>query len=228
MKKQLLLAVLLTFLINLTGCAEMNRDERSTAFDLVNQATETVQRFKGMPDLQVFAEYLQTARGIIVLPSVIKGGFVLGGEGGNGVMMVKTDGGSWSHPAFYTLGAASFGLQMGLQKTEILLVLRSNKAVAAVLDHQGKLGADAGVTIGTIGQGAEISTTTNIGADVLAFANSKIGLFGGAALEGAVLVRRVDLNEAYYDKGATPKGILYQGQGQNSHAARLRAVLNAP
>ncbi len=228
MKKTAILAALFVFIAGLSGCAEMRRDERSTAVDLVNQATDTVQRFKGMPDLKRFADYMPSARGIVVLPSVIKGGFMLGGEGGNGVLLVKTDDGSWSHPAYYILGAASFGLQMGLQDTEIVLVLRSDNAVQAVLDHQGKLGADAGITIGTIGQGAEISTTTNIGVDILAFANSKIGLFGGAALEGAVLARRVDLNEAYYGRGATPRAILYQGQYQNPQADGLRAALTGP
>jgi len=228
MKPLTLFAALLVFVMGLSGCAELRRDERSIATDLVNQATETVQRFKGMPDLKIFAQYMPGARGVIILPSVIKGGFMLGGEGGNGVMLVKTDDGSWSPPAFYILGAASFGIQMGLQDTEIVLVLRSDNAVAAVLENQGKLGADAGLTIGTIGQGAEISTTTNIGVDVLAFANSKIGLFGGAALEGAVLARRVDLNEAYYGRGVTPRGILYQGQGQNSQSDALRAALTGP
>lgn len=225
MKKTVLFAVLLVFATGLSGCAEMRRDERSIAFDLVNQATETVQRFKAMPDLKRFAEYMPAARGIVVLPSVIKGGFMIGGEGGNGVLLVKTADGSWSPPAFYILGAASFGIQMGLQDTEIILVLRSDSAVAAIIDNQGKFGADAGLTVGTIGQGAEVSTTTNIGVDVLAFANSKIGLFGGAALEGAVLARRVDLNEAYYGRGATPRGIMYRDQGQNPQADALRAAL---
>jgi lipid-binding SYLF domain-containing protein len=225
MKKSIVASALFVFVVTLSGCAEMQRDKNSTAVDLVNQATETVQRFKGMPDLKIFAEYMPTAHGIVVLPSVIKGGFMFGGEGGNGVLLVKSDDGSWSPPAFYVLGAASLGVQMGLQDTEIILVLRSNDAVSAILDHQGKFGADAGLTIGTIGRGAEISTTTNIGLDVLAFANAKIGFFGGAALEGAVLARRVDLNEAYYGKGATPRGIVYQGQSQNSQADALRAAL---
>jgi lipid-binding SYLF domain-containing protein len=228
MKKTTLLAALIVFVASITGCAEMRRDEHSIAVDLVNQATETVQRFKGMPDLKQFAEYMPSARGIIVFPSVIKGGFLLGGEGGSGVMLVKGDDGSWSPPAFYVLGAASIGIQMGLQDTEIILVLRSDNAVMAVLDHQGKLGADAGLTIGTLGQGAEISTTTNIGVDILAFANSKIGLFAGATFEGAALIRRVDLNEAYYGRGATPRGILYQGLSQNPQADGLRAALSGP
>ncbi len=225
MKKYPFFTALLVIVFGLSACAEMHRDKRSTANDLVNQATETVQRFKSMPDLKKFANYMPNARGIVVLPSVIKGGFLLGGEGGNGVLLAKTDNGSWSSPAFYALGAASFGIQMGLQDTEIILVLRSDEAVTAILEHQGKLGADAGLTLGTIGKGVEISTTANIGVDILAFANSKIGLFGGAALEGAVLVRRVDLNEAYYGQGTTPRGILYQGQGQNPQADRLRAAL---
>ncbi len=224
MKNSILVSVASIILV-LCGCAEMRRDKYSTAVDIVNQATETVQRFKGMPDLKEFANYMPTARGIVVLPSVVKGGFMLGGEGGNGVLLVKSEDGSWSPPAFYVLGAASLGIQMGLQDTEIILVLRSNGAVSAILDHQGKFGADAGITIGTIGQGAELSTTANIGLDVLAFSNSKIGFFGGAALEGAVLARRVDLNEAYYGKGATPRGIVYLGQSQNLQADALRAAL---
>jgi lipid-binding SYLF domain-containing protein len=224
MNKSILVSGALIILV-LSSCAEMRRDKYSTAVDIVNQATETVQRFKGMPDLKEFANHMPTARGIVVLPSVVKGGFMLGGEGGNGVLLVKSEDGSWSPPAFYVLGAASLGIQMGLQDTEIILVLRSNGAVSAILDHQGKFGADAGITIGTIGQGAELSTTTNIGLDVLAFSNSKIGIFGGAALEGAVLARRVDLNEAYYGKGATPRGIVYQGQSQNLQADALRAAL---
>ncbi len=222
------LFIALFLVVALSSCAEMRRDKNSTAVDVVNQATETVQRFKRMPDLKAFADHMPTARGIVVLPSVIKGGFMFGGEGGNGVLMVKTQDGSWSPPAFYVLGAASLGIQMGLQDTEIILVLRSNGAVRAILDHQGKFGADAGLTIGTIGQGAELSTTANIGLDILAFANSKIGFFGGAAFEGAVLARRVDLNEAYYGKGATPRSIVYQGQWHNPHADALRSALASP
>jgi len=225
MKKVAFLSVLLVAAFTLGSCAEMRREPRSIAVNLVNQARETVQRFKGMPDLKLFASYMAGAKGIVVLPTVIKGGLFVGGEGGNGVLLARRDDGSWSPPAFYILGAASFGLQAGLQDTEIILILRSDKAVDAILKNQGKLGADAGITVGMIGAGAEVSTTSNIGFDVLAFANSKVGLFGGAALEGAVLARRTDLNEAYYRPGATPREILYSGQYDNPQANALRAAL---
>lgn len=225
MKKVALLSVFLVAVFTLGACAELRREPGPIAIDLVNQARETVQRFKGMPDLKLFAGYMAGAKGVVILPTVIKGGLIVGGEGGNGVLLARRDDGSWSPPAFYILGAASIGLQAGLQDTEIVLILRSDKAVEAIMKNQGKLGADAGVTIGMMGAGAEVSTTSNIGFDVLAFANSKIGLFGGAALEGAVLARRTDLNEAYYRPGATPREILYSGQYDNPQAGALRAVL---
>ncbi len=225
MKKSVFLAVMLVAVLALGSCAEMRRQPGSVAINLVNQARETVQRFQGMPDLKMFAGYLASAKGVVVLPTVIKGGLVFAGEGGNGVLLARRDDGSWSPPAFYILGAASFGLQAGLQDTEVILILRSDKAVDAIIKHQGKLGADAGITIGLIGQGAEISTTTNIGVDILAFANARIGLFGGAALEGAVLARRNDLNDAYYGAGAMPREILYGGRYDNPQANALRATL---
>lgn len=220
--------VVLIAVLALSACAEMRREPGAIAVDLVNQSTETVQRFKSMPDLSQFAKYIATARGVVVLPTVIKGGLMFGGEGGSGVLLAKQPDGSWGSPAFYFLAAASFGLQAGLQDTEIVLVLRSNKAVDAVIEHQGKLGADAGITVGMIGQGAEVSTTANIGLDVIAFANSRIGLYGGASLEGAVLARRTDLNEAYYGSGATPTAIVYDGQYSNPQADALRAALTGP
>jgi len=217
--------VVLIAVLALAACAEMQRESGPIATDLVNQATETVQRFKSMPDLSEFAKYIDTARGVVVLPTVIKGGIMFGGEGGNGVLLVKKPDGSWSAPAFYFLAAASFGLQAGLQDTEVVLVLRSNKAIDAVIKHQGKLGADAGITVGMVGKGAEVSTTANIGVDVIAFANAKVGLYGGASLEGAVLARRNDLNEAYYGPGATPPAIVFGGQYSNPQADALRAAL---
>ena len=227
MKKVIILSVFLITTLTLGGCAELRREPGSIAVNLVNQSLDTVQRFKGMPDLKLFAGYMAGAKGIVVLPTVIKAGMIIGGEGGNGVLLARRDDGSWSPPAFYILGAASFGLQAGLQDTEIVLILRSDKAVDAVIKHQGKIGADAGVTIGLMGAGAEISTTTNIGVDVLAFSNSKIGLFGGAALEGAVLARRTDLNDAYYGAGTTPGEILYGGRFDNPQSNALRAALAA-
>jgi len=227
MKKISFITIMFIAAAALASCADMRREPVDIARNVVSQATDTVNRFSSMPDLKGFAEYMPAARGIVVLPNVIKGGLMFGGEGGNGVLLVRRANGSWSQPAFYILGAASFGIQAGLQNTEIILLLQSDKAIDAVIDHQGKLGADAGITVGMIGAGAEVSTTTNIGLDVLAFANAKVGLFGGASLEGAVLARRTDLNEAYYGMGAGPRDILFGNAFANAQSGGLRAALGA-
>jgi lipid-binding SYLF domain-containing protein len=197
------------------------------ARNLVNRATETVERFKDFPELKEFARHIPGAKAVVVLPTVIKAGFFVGAEAGNGVLIARAGDGKWGYPVFYTLGAASFGIQAGLQDTEIVLVIRSDKAIRAILDHQGKLGADVGITVGLIGVGMEASTTANLGTDVLAFANSKLGVFGGASLEGAVLARRKDLNEAFYGAGATPNAIVLENKHSNGKADPLRAVLAA-
>ncbi len=228
MKTVTVIAAVFLAAAGLSSCADFRHEPPTVADNLVTHAADTVERFKTLPQMADFKQEIINARAIVVLPTVFKAGYFLGGEGGNGVLVVRGAEGVWSHPAFYTLGGASFGLQIGVQDTEIVLVLRSDKALEAVLEHQGKLGADLGLTVGLVGMGVEASTTTALGPDVLAFANSIIGLYGGATLEGAALVRRTDLNEAFYAPGATPRGIVFENKYSNPKAEALRAALAAP
>ena len=213
--------------LTLGACADIEGDPKTLPQDLIRRATETVERFKTLPELASISKHIAGARGVVVLPTVVKAGFMGAAESGHGMLLVRDGGGQWSYPAFYTLGAASFGFQAGIQDTEIVLVLRSEKALQAVIDQQGKFGADTGITVGVMGLGVEASTTANLGADVLAFAHSKVGLYGGVSLEGAALVRRKDFNEAYYGAGATPSAIVIEGKFTNPGADGLRAVLGA-
>jgi lipid-binding SYLF domain-containing protein len=168
---------------------------------------------------------MRGARGIVVLPSVVKAGFVGAAEVGNGVLLARGADGTWSDPAFYTLGAASVGLQIGIQYTEMVFILKSDRAVRSVIEHQGKLGADLGLSVGLVGAGMEASTTTNLGVDIVALTNSIIGAYGGASFEGAVLARRMDLNTAYYGAGATPQAIVIERTLRNPGADPLKAAL---
>lgn len=221
-------ALLFAAVLALGACADIEGDPQTLPQDLIHRATETVERFKTLPELAAISEHIAGARGVVVLPTVVKAGFIGAAEAGHGMLLVRDEGGRWSYPAFYTLGAASFGFQAGIQDTEVILVLRSEKALLAILDQQGKFGADTGITVGVMGLGVEASTTANLGADVLAFAHSKLGLYGGVSLEGAALVRRKDFNEAYYGPGATPKAIVLEGTFTNPEADGLRAALAAP
>ena len=225
MKKLRVAGLLLVGLVFISGCSEVLENPGVEANVIVLKATDTVIRFKESLELKEMVKFMSTAHAIIVLPTVIKGGFLIAAEGGGGVLTVRRDDGSWSNPAFYTLASASIGLQAGLQDTEIVLVLRTQKALNAVLKHQGKLGADMGLTVGIFGAGAELSTTTNLGQDIYAFSSSKVGLFAGVSFEGSALIRRKDLNEAVYGVGTTPQAIIFQGQLKTNLADDLKKAL---
>ncbi len=218
--------ILFVCAVVLAGCVGLGRFPSEVSREVVEKAEGTLSRFKDNPDFERmrFGELMAEARGVVILPTVIKAGFFGGAEGGNGVLLTR-GGGEWSHPAFYTLGAASFGLQVGLQDVEMVMVLRSEGAVEAILEHQGKFGADAGITVGVIGAGLEGSTTANLGADVVVYANAVVGLFGGISVEGAALIRRNDLNEAYYNGVLTPRQIVIERTASNPAADGLRSLL---
>jgi lipid-binding SYLF domain-containing protein len=192
--------------------------------ELVEKAALTVEKLMVDPNLPELRRYMKRAQAVLIIPQLIKGGLIIGGEGGSGVMLVKGSDGTWSSPAFYTLGAASFGLQIGGVMSEVVFTIMNDGAITAILDNQFKLGADASVAVGPIGKGVEASTTTNLSDDIYAFSKS-VGLFGGGVLEGAMIVKRTSWNELYYAAGADPQKILVERMFFNPHADRLRASL---
>ena len=217
--------LLVAVALGVSACAR-DVSLKSQSEMLVDQARWTVEMFKegnSEPD-QAFRAALKDAQGIVVFPGAVKGAFIVGAEGGNGVLLVRDQNGNWGYPAFYTLGSGSFGLQVGAQSSEIVLVLRTQKAVQAVINHQGKLGGDIQMTMGQIGAGISGATTTNVGADIVGFAHGA-GVYAGASLEGAVLARRNDLNQAYYGNGATPQTIVRDQRFANLQADPLRLSL---
>ncbi len=222
------LALLIFFMAGVFGlwaCQGIRETPAEGTDRLIDWSIITVENFSRLPKLKDFVKFLPEAHAVLVLPAVVKAGFYFGVEGGSGVLIARQSDGGWGYPAFYTLAAGSFGLQIGLQDTETILIIRNADALRSIIQNQGKFGADLGITAGFYGAGLEASTTTNLGADVLAFTNAKVGAFAGASLEGAALVRRRDLNEAFYGAGATPEGIIFNGRFKNPKANRLRSVL---
>ena len=143
-----------------------------------NRLLKNLNILKNREDRRVFLTALQNAAGVAIFPAVYKAGFFVGAEGGNGLVIARDTHGNWGYPAFYTLAGGSWGIQFGGQRAGVVLIMRSRKAVEAVLKHQGKAGADLGIALGSIGTGLEGSTTTNLAADIFAFSDAK-GLFGG-------------------------------------------------
>jgi len=192
--------------------------------ELIDSAKYTMERMLEDKFFSQVPAYLTRAKAILIVPSLFKAGFFFGAEGGNGVLLAKDDEGAWSYPAFYTMAAASFGLQFGAQDSEVLLVILTDGGLDSVLRSEVKLGADASFAVGPVGAGIEGATTANLGADIIAFSRA-VGLFGGVAGEGTVIYARDSWNQLYYDPEATPRKIVQENAAQNSGADALRGVL---
>jgi SH3 domain-containing YSC84-like protein 1 len=164
--------------------------------------------------------YMKRSKGVLIFPELYKGGFILGAEGGYGLLSARRGGGGWSAPAFYDMAAGSLGLQIGGQVSEVVLTIMSDKALNAVLDDQLKFGGDMSIAVGPIGKGIGADTTTNFQADVYSFAKTA-GLFGGVSFEGAGIIKKDDWNRAYYGQGATPRGIVMENKFKNPNSQGL-------
>jgi SH3 domain-containing YSC84-like protein 1 len=218
-------AILVVLLIGLIGCSR-TWDARTESGSLVDASRWAVERLKNQDDdmAEMFRANLRTARGIAIFPAVTKGAFIVGAQGGSGVVLVRGRDSSWSYPAFYNLAAGSFGLQAGFQSAEVVLLLRSQRAVNAVIRNQGKFGGDLTFAVGEIGGGLGAATTTALGADILGYSNVS-GLFAGMSLEGAGIIRRNDLNQAFYGRAVAPEAILLRREVANPQADVLRQTL---
>jgi lipid-binding SYLF domain-containing protein len=167
---------------------------------------------------------LRRARAVLVCPQVFRAGFIFGGQGGGCVLLGRDAAGSWSSPAFYGMGSGSFGLQIGMQDMQILMLVMTDRGLSALLDSQFKFGGDAAIAIATIGGGIAGATTSAAGADILAFARTR-GLFAGITLEGTLLSARSDWNQAYYGREVGGRQIVLAMQVHNPGADPLRAAL---
>src|SRR5215475_1937368 len=155
------------------------------AQQLVEKAKLTVQSFTAdQATGKAVRDLIKKAKGVYIAPEVLRGAFIVGASGGSGVLLIRDDKGRWNGPAFYTIGEASFGLQAGADKSEVVLLIMTDRGVSAMLASSVKLGADASVAAGPVGGGAT-AETANVSADILAFTRAK-GLYGGVSLDGAV------------------------------------------
>jgi lipid-binding SYLF domain-containing protein len=164
------------------------------------------------------------ARGVIIVPELVQGGFILGAAGGRGVLLSRASPNHWSYPAFYGMGSGSIGLQAGAKVSEIVFIILTEKGLNAILDRKFKFGAEAGVTMVAVGIGLEGASTAATGADIVAYASSN-GLFAGASLEGSYIDADNDWNALYYGPGATGRAIVQDSRYSNPGAEPLREFL---
>jgi SH3 domain-containing YSC84-like protein 1 len=188
---------------------------------IVDNSMVTFRNFMADKDMGWLHKNLKNAKAVLIVPSLLKAGFVFGGSGGNGVLLardVKT--GEWSQPAFYSIGSVTFGLQAGGESAEVIMVIRTQKAMDALFTTEFKLGGDTSISAGPRGAGAKSDVKT----DIVSFSKSK-GLFAGLNLEGSRLKVSDDSNSAYYDQAVSPVDILVKKTVSNPGSDNLRHAL---
>jgi lipid-binding SYLF domain-containing protein len=159
--------------------------------ELLMDANKTVNDLKHDPAFSTAARMMDTARAVYIVPKLVKGGFIFGAEGGDGVLVRRT-GRGWGEPKFYGMGSASFGLQAGLEQAELIFIINSDRALSGIEHGNFKLGAGAGITVVNLSSGAEGATTAH-GGDMVVWTSGS-GAYAGISFNGSVISPDKDMN----------------------------------
>jgi SH3 domain-containing YSC84-like protein 1 len=192
--------------------------------DLLDSSTRTVNDLKHDPSFAQARLMLRHARAVLIVPHLVKGGFIFGAEGGDGVLLER-HGSHWSEPAFYTMGSASFGLQAGLEEAHIVLLIMSDRALRGIEESKFKIGAGAGLTVVTLSAGAEGATSGNLSGDIVVW-TSATGAYGGLTLNGSVIDAKHDWNDEFYGRPASVSDITHN-RVRNPETKDLRLDLSS-
>jgi len=156
---------------------------------------------KGIPD-----EVMEHAKCIAVVPHMVKGGFVFGAEGGRGVASCRTESG-WSAPAFFAITGGSWGLQIGIEGIDLVMIIQDDKGMQRLLSSKFQIGGDASAAAGPVGRHASADTDWKLNAEILTYSRAK-GIFAGLTLDGAAIRRDDDSMKAIYGPDVTTKAVL--------------------
>jgi lipid-binding SYLF domain-containing protein len=176
---------------------------------IVNKASLVMEEMKNAQDSGLSYDLVRKSAGVVIIPDMFKGGFVVGGSYGKGVVVARKDG-KWSGPSFVYIGAGSVGLQIGAQLTDLILVVIGQNTMDSFLKSNFKLGGDAAIAVGPLGAQVTAATEILLKGGIYSYSRAK-GLFAGISLEGAGMGTEYDLNRAYYQTTSNPKDILYGG-----------------
>jgi lipid-binding SYLF domain-containing protein len=179
---------------------------REDATERLENAGNVLHEIMAMPDKGIPEEVLEHAKCIAVVPHMVKGGFIFGGKGGKGVATCRTANG-WSAPAFITISGGSWGLQIGVEAVDVVLIIQNEKGMQRLLSSNFQIGADASAAAGPVGRHAEAGTDWKMDTEILTYSRAK-GAFAGLTLEGASLRQDDDSRHAIYGRNVTTRAIL--------------------
>ena len=198
---------LLVLALSLTTLSAQSSDEARRLAD----AATVLDEIMAAGDQAVPRAIMEKAEGIAVFPSLIKGGFVVGGQRGHGVLSVRDKKtGGWSAPAFLTITGGSIGAQFGAQAIDLVLVVNNQRGLEQLVKNQFKVGADAGVAAGPVGREASASTDLQMRALILSYSRAR-GLFAGITLNGSTIRQDRDANERFYGTAYRTGQIVFDG-----------------
>jgi lipid-binding SYLF domain-containing protein len=179
---------------------------REDATDRLNNATKVLHEIMGMPDKGIPEEVLEHAKCVAVVPHMLKAGFIFGGKGGKGVATCRTANG-WSAPAFITISGGNWGLQIGVEAVDLVMIIQNEKGMQKLLSSNFHVGADASAAAGPVGRHAEAGTNWRMDTEILTYSRAK-GVFAGLTLEGASIRQDNDSRHAIYGRKVTTRGLL--------------------
>src|SRR5581483_11858400 len=207
-------SVVLLFAITLTAATAIGCSSRKTAvnaqgqtvtgpkaevLDRMQQSSKVLHDIMNAPDSEIPAEVLKSAKCVAIVPSMIKGGFVVGGQHGRGVATCRRPNAGWSAPAFFTLSGGSWGAQIGAEGVDLVMLIMNDEGMQQLMSNQFKVGASGSVAAGPVGRHAEASTDWKMSTGVLTYSRTR-GLFAGLDLNGAVVKPDEDSTVAFYGK----------------------------
>jgi len=179
---------------------------REDATDRLDRSTTVLHEIMGMPDKGIPEEVLEHAKCVAVIPHMVKGGFVFGAKGGKGVATCRTSEG-WSAPAFITISGGSWGLQIGVEAVDVVLIIQNDKGMQRLLSSNFQVGADASAAAGPVGRHAEAGTDWKMDTEILTYSRAR-GVFAGLTLEGASIRQDNDSRSAMYGHTVTTRALL--------------------
>jgi lipid-binding SYLF domain-containing protein len=183
-----------------TAPAAVNRGEMSDEARRIQDSIQVLRDLTTSADNTIPHELLDRAEAIVVIPSLIKGGFIVGAKHGKGVISVRDRGSkTWSAPAFVNMTGGSIGWQIGLQSIDLVLLVMNRNGLDQLLEDKFTIGGSASIAAGPVGRSADAATNAQLNAGLLAYSRAQ-GLFAGATLEGAALAADKDANAAFYGR----------------------------
>jgi len=201
MKKIFVLIAMLSL-----GAMSWADDTRDAAIDRLGHAGEVLRQIMATPDKGIPEEVLDHAKCIAVVPHLVKGGFIVGAEGGRGVATCRTDHG-WSAPAFFDVEGGSFGFQIGVEGIDLVMIIQNDRGMRQLLNSKFEIGADASAAAGPVGRHASAGTDWKLDAEILTYSRAR-GIFAGLALKGAAVHRDDDAMRAFYGPDASVRATL--------------------